>query len=433
MTANIDADPVPPSADFASGPNVLSGKTIALITTFYAPDNTGIAPYAADTVKMFTEAGAKVQVITPFAHYPRWSLSQSDARTFRRVEADGDVEILRHWIAVPPRQSLIRRGLYELSQLAVGATWLRRVEADLVYCIVPNVANGALGRLIAARQKIPRIVHVQDLSAAGAVQSGFGGAQKVAGLIGRLESSAIAGASACIVASDAFSSHMADESPTLIRNWSPALAPATEHEIAEQRKRLGWNPEDRVLLHIGNLGRKQAVAEAISKIGPALAGHANLRLAIVGDGSEVNEVQQAADQWENVSYHAPVPESELAATVHAADFALLSERASVDDMSLPSKLSLYAAAGLPVVAFAAPDGAACEFVGQHDIGRVVPRDQPELVVETLRDWCSDQDGVDKIAENGRTLAAERLGRSHAKGQIVDVVAGVLNDKEVGTW
>lgn len=429
MAAELDGSAARPSADAGLDTGTLRGKKIALITTFFAPDNTGIAPYAADTVKMFTEAGATVQVVTPFSHYPHWSLNKRDSRTFRRLVRDGDVEILRHWIAVPAKQSLIRRGLYELSQLAIGATWLRRLEADLVYCIVPNVANGALARAAAARLKVPRIVHVQDLSAAGAVQSGFGGAEMIAGLIAKLEMSAISGASACIVASDAFRSHIAEHSPQLIRNWSPALEPATAAEITAQRERLGWAPDDRVLLHLGNLGRKQAVAEAVSKIGPILAGQPNLRLAIIGDGSEVDEVKQAADQWQNVTYHPPVPESELAATVEAADFALLSERASVDDMSLPSKLSLYAAAGLPVISFAAPDGAASEFVAQHGIGRIVPRDQPKLVFETLAKWCHNPDEVDTIAENGRSLATERLGRSLAKDQIVGVVAALLNDAE----
>ena len=57
----------------------------------------------------------------------------------------------------------------------------------------------------------------------------------------------------------------------------------------------------------------------------------------------------------NLAFQELVPESDLANVLAAADFLLLNQRATVRNMSLPAKLGLYFAAGVPVVAAVAEE------------------------------------------------------------------------------
>ena len=66
-----------------------------------------------------------------------------------------------------------------------------------------------------------------------------------------------------------------------------------------------------------------------------------------------------------------------------ADVLLLSERPTQIDMSLPSKLTSYFAAGRAIVAAIPLDGASAREVERSGAGIVVPAGEPRQLLETL--------------------------------------------------
>ena len=95
-----------------------------------------------------------------------------------------------------------------------------------------------------------------------------------------------------------------------------------------------------------------------------------------------------------------------ASLLAAADVLLLSERASQIDMSLPSKLTSYFAAGRPIVAAIPPGGGSAREVGRSGAGLIVPAGDPDRLLEALARLRVEPALVAKLAAAGPAFAEE---------------------------
>ena len=111
-----------------------------------------------------------------------------------------------------------------------------------------------------------------------------------------------------------------------------------------------------------------------------------------------------------------LPDGEFETALAAADVLVLNERPGVAEMCVPSKLTSYFAAGRPVVAATAKDGAAATEVRAADAGLVLPPARPELLVEAACALGADRIGAARLGSNARLYAArvyaERTARAH---------------------
>lgn len=403
----------------------MSGKDLLLVTTYYWPDHTGIAPYATEMAEHLAARGDRVEVLTGLPHYPQWKLSTDDRRVLARTEHRHGVEIRRLRQYVPRRQSAARRGAYELTFLLHALARYRGARSvDVVVSLVPNLANGALAARIGRRAGAPHVMFLQDLSGTGAAQSGVSGGAAVARVVGRIETAIARRAEVVAITSPSFRPSLERAGVGADRvvdfpNWS-RLPPATRPR-GEVRRRLGWQPEERVVLHAGNMGMKQGLewlgpyAAEAARVAPAL------RFVLVGDGSQREAMVAMAETAANLEVLAPVPEEDLPDLLGAADVLLVHERPSVRDMSLPSKLTAYFSAGRPVFGAVAPDGATAAEIRASGAGRVHPAADPAGVVEGLSALASDPVEGQRLGTAGRAYAERALSRSAALLVLEDLV------------
>ena len=120
--------------------------------------------------------------------------------------------------------------------------------------------------------------------------------------------------------------------------------------VRQTRARFGWKDGEQVVLHAGNIGLKQGLEQVIEAARIAADRHEFVRFVLSGGGSQAAAIQAAAGGLPNVDFLGFQPDGIHASLLDAADVLLLSERATQIDMSLPSKLTAYFAAGRPVVA-----------------------------------------------------------------------------------
>ena len=126
------------------------------------------------------ETGVGVHVVTGVPHYPAWSVA-SEYRSGRRWhETLNGVEIARVRHHVPSVNGLRGRALMESSFLAAATPQVRRADADALIAVTPSVS--ALAAAIAGRRGRPVGVIVQDLTGAGALQSGTTGSRAAGGI-----------------------------------------------------------------------------------------------------------------------------------------------------------------------------------------------------------------------------------------------------------
>jgi exopolysaccharide biosynthesis WecB/TagA/CpsF family protein len=391
---------------------------ILIVGINYRPETTGIAPYTSDMAEYFAAAGHSVTVITGFPHYPAWR-TQRGERRFRAHESRNGVRVLRRRHYVPRTQSAIRRAAYEATFLLHGAL-SRPGRPDAVIGVVPSLSGGMLARYFAARAGAPYALVFQDLMAPAAEQSGIGGGRSVAGITAALERWTVARARTVAIASASFRPYLRDigvDDSSIIEmpNWSHLGAPSADRAFTRQR--LGWRDDVTVVLHAGNMGLKQGLDQVIDAARRADVLGSPALYVLMGEGSQRRSLESRGRGIERLQFLSFQPEDEVANILAASDVLLVSERATVVDMSLPSKLTSYFAAGRPIVAAVPAEGSTAREIQRSRAGVLVPIGDPDALNETVAKLSADRSWAAELAAAGAAYSASALDQASARARM----------------
>lgn len=384
----------------------------------FGPEHTGIAPYTTQLCEYLVEQGASVHVFTGVPHYPGWTVDPSCKWRLRRTENRDRLEVrrLRHY--VPKKQSAIRRALYELTFALQVAVQRPTERPDVVLAVVPSLVSAVVAQRIAARAGVPLVVWVQDLMGHAAAQSGMDGGAKVADAVGAIEKWVLQRASQVLVLNSHFSDYVQsvglDASRiTILPNWTHVADPI-EADPAVTRARLGWQPDETIVLHTGNMGLKQGLDNVVAAAQLADGQPStNIRFVLMGDGSQRKSLQKMARGIDAIQFLPPAPSSEYADILAAADILLVNEVATSIDMSLPSKLTSYFHAGRPIIAASPAAGGTAAEVHRSGAGTVVPPDEPQALIHEVENFTLDRKFYEQMGLTGSSYASKKLSATSA--------------------
>jgi putative colanic acid biosynthesis glycosyltransferase WcaI len=379
----------------------------------YAPEPTGIAVVTTWLTESLAGRGWDVTMITGMPHYPAWRRERAPRRT-----RNGTVDVRRHLHYVPSRQSALRRAGYEVTWLATaGQSLLPRRSPDLVLGIVPSLGGGVLARLASSRYGVPYALLVQDVMGRAAEQSGVPGSRGVVRLVKKIETGVARDAERIGVVADGFTDYFREAGVSLerihrVRN--PARLGTSTKARQAVREELGWKSDDFVVLHSGSMGYKQGL-ENVLEAAAAARDDGGIRFVLQGDGNQKAALQAlaAARGLRNVSFLPLAPVEELPNVLRAADALLLSQRESVRNMSLPSKLTSYFLAEVPIVAAVAPDDEVAREIESAGAGIVLGPGNPRRLVEVLTELRSDARRADELGASARAFAERHLSEASA--------------------
>ncbi len=236
---------------------------VLLVTTNYWPEPTGIAIYTTDLADALGTKGHQVTVLTSLPHYPWWRVPSEFAQLGEGTGTYNEVSVIRAKHLVPPKMNALLRMRFETS-----LWWnLRRVsktmlgnDYGMVIACIPTVAAGIVGNRIAKTLGVPFGLIVQDLSGAGAKQSGLRGGAVISKIAHAVEGKALHGADSLVVVSPAMRDvviglGVPESRITQITNYSARTISNVDRTAA--RSKYGWLPDDFVVIHTGNMGAKQ--------------------------------------------------------------------------------------------------------------------------------------------------------------------------------
>ena len=400
-------------------------RRLLLVSTNYAPEHAGIGPYAAQIAEHWAADGAEVHVLTGMPHYPAWRLDPAYAGVKRVEEERSGVRVHRRAHAVPARQTAVKRVLFEASVLRGGRDEPAGMERpDAVFAQMPSLAGGVIGARLAERHGVPFVPIVQDLMGAAAAQSGIRGGGLAAAAAGSVERYVLRRAALVGVIHETFVPKVAamgvpERRIRLVRNWSHVQSPSRPRE--EMRARLGWRPGQAVLLHSGNMGLKQGLEVLIeaARLAP------EVRVVLMGDGNQREQLRALAGGLPNLDFMPPAGDEEFADVLAAADLLVVTQRGSVRDMSLPSKLTSYFAAGRPVIAAVAADSGTAQEVLGSGAGVVVPPESPGELLTAAAALLSDPARAAALASAGPAYAAAHLTREAGLARIDALLSEAL--------
>jgi colanic acid biosynthesis glycosyl transferase WcaI len=275
----------------------------------------------------------------------------------------------------------------------------------------PSLAAGMLASAGSIAYRVPYGLIFQDLMGLAARQSGVAGGDRVASVVRRMELTIARRAEGVAIIAEGFRTYfeaggVAPEKIVRLRNWSRRVEPKEPRE--QTRARLGWPPGELVCLHGGNMGQKQGLGNLLDAA--ALLDGEPIRIVLAGDGNDRARLQAEAARRglvgvEFLPMQGPGRWEEL---MQASDVLLVNQRASVADMSLPSKLTSYFPAARPVVAAVSPDSETAREIQAAQAGYVVAPEDPAALRDVLVSLRRDRSATTAFGDSVRRYATTHL-------------------------
>ncbi|MFE5210493.1 glycosyltransferase family 4 protein [Streptomyces sp. NPDC056600] len=410
-----------------TGEDRIPRRRLLLVSTNYAPEHTGIGPYATQIAEHWASRGHETHVLAGMPHYPAWSVDPDYRGVWRTTEERGGVSVHRRRHLVPSRQTAVRRALFEATVLGHQLVAPPRMgRPDAVLAQLPSLAGGVVASRLAARWKVPFVPVVQDLMGAAAEQSGISGGDRAASAAAAVEGRVLRGATLVGVIHETFVERVEALGVErgrirVVPNWSHVAAPSGDRGAT--RARLGWGAVP-VVLHSGNMGLKQGLEVLVgaARLDP------EVRWVLMGDGNQRAALREQAAGVPNVEFLPSVGDDEFPDVLAAADVLAVTQRASVLDMSVPSKLTSYFAAGRPVVASVADGGGTAEEVRRSGAGVLVPPEDPAALLAAVRRLDADRTAAAELGARGPRHVAAHLGREAGLARYDALLDEVLADR-----
>ncbi len=400
---------------------------VLITTSYYWPEGAGSAPYLTGLAEHLAARGHDVVVATGFAHYPEWRSSAHGRPAASEVH--NGVRIRRRWHYVPRLQSAAHRAAYESSLLAFGLTALPlHWRADVIVGTCPTIATGVLAATASRIHRAPYGLVFQDLVGLAAEQSGITGGARVARFVQRMELGLAERAAAVGIIAEGFRPYFVQggvppDKVVRLRNWTRRVEP-TESEHQTQR-RFGWEPDDFVCVHGGNMGQKQGLDNLLDAA--ALVNGERVRIALVGDGNDRARLERLARErgLANVDFIPLQGPGDWEATMQASDVLLVNQRASVTDMSLPSKLTSYFASGRPIIAAVSTESETAREIEAARAGLVVPPADPVALRNAIVALMSAPTRAQEFRTSATHYAQSVLSRESALAEYEEFIDAIV--------
>jgi glycosyltransferase involved in cell wall biosynthesis len=401
---------------------------VAILGINYAPEPTGIAPYTTRLAEGLSKRGHHVEVLTGYAHYPQWK-RHAGSSGLRTSDEIGGVHVRRFNHVVPTDLSFRGRVAMELTYgLQLMTTRWGRPEVML--CITPPLLaatmSAARARMTWHRPSVGVLVH--DLYSRGVEETGATSAV-TARMVRALESTALRLADDVAVIHAGFTADLVEQlgvSPGRIReirNWTHVDAPNPAASAAFRDAR-GWDADQVVVLHAGNMGYKQGLENVVVAAKLAARDERPVRFVLLGDGNQRPSLEIAGAGVETLEFLPPVSELDYPAALGAADVLLVNERPGVAHMAVPSKLTSYFRSGKPILAATAAEGFTASELAASGAGVRVPADRPDLLLTEALRLAGDGTLAARLGEAGRSycdvLLSEEAALDRYEQWIVDL-------------
>ena len=404
---------------------------VLLVTTNYWPEPTGIAVYTTDLAESLTTQGDQVTVLTSLPHYPWWKVPSEFAHLGEGAGTHNGVSIIRAKHLVPPKMNALLRMRFETS-----LWWnLRRVsksmvgnDFDMAIACIPTVAAGIVGKRIAKKLDVPFGLIIQDLSGAGAKQSGLRGGAVISKIAHFVEGRALHGADSLVVVSPAMRDVVVDlgvpESRiTQITNYSARAI--SNFDKASARSRIGWASDDFAVIHTGNMGAKQDL-ENVVRAADALNGFSKIKIYLVGHGNQESNLKALCVGKRNIAVLPAVSDADYSALLSAADLLLVNERSTQMEMSLPSKLTSYLYSERPVIAAVPRGGATWKFL--DGVAELVEAGDPVALARAIEELSKQPEKLADLARRGRVFADANLDPEVGRKKYLEWVQKLIGSK-----
>ncbi len=382
----------------------------------YAPEVVGIGRYTGELGAWLRSRGHWVTVLTAPPYYPGWQVPAAYRHPPWRREWLKGVEVLRAPLYAPAQVTGRGRVLHELSFGASCLYWwpyLARQSWDVVVAICPLLQSGLLPCLLARRQGIPFIFHVQDLQLDAARDLEILRQPRLLAALTRLERYLFSQAAAVTTISPAMAARIREKGADprrihLLPNWADLENIHPGKRDNGFRRQLGLRSAI-IVLYAGSMGEKQGL-ETILAAAALTRENSSLRYILAGEGGAKARLQAQAQSLglANLLFLPTQPESAFPSLLAAGDIHLVVQKEKASDLVMPSKLANILAAGRPFIATARGDTELGRVTLNSRAGVLVPPEEAGALAQAILRLAAAKETRANMGAAGRQYAETYL-------------------------
>jgi colanic acid biosynthesis glycosyl transferase WcaI len=387
---------------------------ICIVSINYFPEPTGISVYSTGMAEFLAVQGHSVRMYTSFSYYPAWKKSEADRGRLFAKEVSGGVTVLRNYIYVPQKPTAIRRIIHELSfTISSGLRYLAGPSSDVTVVVAPPLLLGVAFGILARLKRSKLVLHVQDLQPDAAIDLGMLKPGALTDLLFRIERWGYRLADRVSTISQAMLSRINSkgvpiEKTLLFKNWAndELIRPMHPNDSLRPEWELG---NSFVVLYSGNMGVKQGLGMMLDAAS-RLRHRNDILFLIVGDGGEKDFLVERASRegLVNVRFMPPVAKQDLARLLAAADVSVITQKAGIDDLVLPSKLGNLLSSLRPVITATIEGSELASIIKGSGCGVVIPPEDGIALADAVEMLMKNPPLRCEMATKGRDFAIANL-------------------------
>lgn len=372
-----------------------------------------------DLVREWVRMGHSVEVVTQYPSYPESYVFEGYENKGYRCEDWEGVKIHRYPFIEGYRDSKLRKVRNYCAYVAGGKRVVDSLEGPFDCAFVSQTGPLTVAYpALYLKKKCGVPVNIWTLDLWPDAVWGYGIPKNAAtrALLGRMIRSVYARCDRIFVSSQGFSETIGrytDKTCVYAPNW---LQPAPREESPVRL------PEGKFhFTFTGNVSRYQNLTNVVA--GFAKAGLPNAQLNIVGEGSYLAEVKEAAARCgaKNVVFHGRRPYAEMYDILRQSDVLVLPLLADEGvEKTEPLKLQSYLQAEKPI--FGVLRGAGRAIIEENGLGLCGDPDNIEAIAEGFRQMVPLAENSENVAGNAAWLLATRFNREEIIGRITENLA-----------
>jgi len=392
---------------------------ILIVHMRYFPDKTGTAPLVTQLAQDLVVHGSKVSIITSLPHYGRESVHPDylDFKGLFRHSEEFGVNIIRTRVYVPRGTGIMQRVwnyvTYNFLSVIAG---IKADKADVILAVNPPITTTFAAWIVSLFHRAPMIVGIQDVWPDCIIQVNKLKSKVLILFSKLLEKIQYRIAKKVIVLSTGMKSNLERKGVDsgkieIIANWADTdlVKPLPKENDFYYNHEL----EDKfVVLFAGNHGYIAAL-DKIILAAEILQETSDILFLFVGEGSVKSELMRYADEkrLENVRFLSTQPEQQWLEMLAGADLALVSLRADLAELNVPSKVYTLMSAARPILASVPDDSEVASLVLSAKSGIICTPEDPEALASSILKMKDSPNLLDEYGRNGRKYLIETFNRN----------------------